>query len=253
MVKPTRETLLSAIERNASAVLSLPSGGMMRTHKSRFLRAEPEGFWMETPAESSGLIVELIGSGIPVDVSFKAENLNVVFNSQLLGHEAAYRLNDDVSVSAACVKFPDELRLVQRRNVYRVNVPTDASISARIWVIPEHWILRDKPSATAELKVALRDLCATGMGVVVHPRDGKPPQFAQEQRLRIGLKLDDEEIILDARVKHVLPNPDRSVRVGIQFKKLESDVEGRRTLTRLNAVIAQMQRDEVKRSRQLSA
>ena len=41
-----------AIVRNAAVVLSLPSAGLLRHHKSRFLAETDEGFWVESvPAE----------------------------------------------------------------------------------------------------------------------------------------------------------------------------------------------------------
>ena len=41
------DILLDAITRGVSAVLSLPSAGILRHHKSRFLGEDQNGFWME--------------------------------------------------------------------------------------------------------------------------------------------------------------------------------------------------------------
>jgi hypothetical protein len=38
--------------------------------------------------------------------------------------------------------------------------------------------------------------------------------------------------------------------MGIQFKKLEKDIEGRQTLVKLTELVGYMQREEIKRKRQ---
>ena len=52
--------LTQAIDRNAPAVLALPSAGMVRYYKSRFLRAVDHRVWLEGIPEERPLIETLI-------------------------------------------------------------------------------------------------------------------------------------------------------------------------------------------------
>ena len=51
-------------------VISLPSAGMLRHHRSRFLAAESEGFWVEALPAERALIDELIVNQVPATISF---------------------------------------------------------------------------------------------------------------------------------------------------------------------------------------
>ncbi len=57
--------------RNVGAALSLPSAGMLRHSKSRFLNSTDEGFLVESPPEEQALIAQLIAEKRPVGISFK--------------------------------------------------------------------------------------------------------------------------------------------------------------------------------------
>ena len=45
---------------NARLVLSLPSAGLLRHHKSRFLAIAADGIWIECPPDDRALIDDLI-------------------------------------------------------------------------------------------------------------------------------------------------------------------------------------------------
>jgi hypothetical protein len=75
------------------------------------------------------------------------------------------------------------------------------------------------------------------------------PLLGVDQRLRVLLHFGEEEALLDARVRHAHGLPDKSQRVGAQFKKLENDLEGRQTQSKLSAIVAHLQRQEILRAR----
>jgi len=60
MPNPNYETLKDAIARNCGAVLSLPSAGMIRHHKTRFLAEAENGFWIEGAPEAERHLVEAL-------------------------------------------------------------------------------------------------------------------------------------------------------------------------------------------------
>jgi hypothetical protein len=76
--------LSNAIARNAAAVLSLPSAGMLRHHKTRFLAETPEGFWVESAAGDRALIDDVIASVQPAGISFRGGIHRVAFTAPLL-------------------------------------------------------------------------------------------------------------------------------------------------------------------------
>ncbi|HWB54161.1 MAG TPA: hypothetical protein VG722_08210, partial [Tepidisphaeraceae bacterium] len=81
----------SAIARNAGIVLSLPSAGILRHHKSRFLAECEEGIWVEAPPEERPLINELINSQQPSGISFRHGSIKVVFSAPIRRHNPDYR------------------------------------------------------------------------------------------------------------------------------------------------------------------
>ncbi|HTL27898.1 MAG TPA: hypothetical protein VL282_01700, partial [Tepidisphaeraceae bacterium] len=141
------DMLADAIARNAAMVLSLPSAGMLRHHKSRFLATDDGNFWVESAAEDRVLIDELIGTQAPVGISFKANHKTVAFAVPILSRNTEYRVNAETTVEALLLKYPENIRAIQRRNNYRVAIARGTELLVRIWRIPEHVYLKDRPLA----------------------------------------------------------------------------------------------------------
>ena len=249
--------LKDAVARGAAAVLSLPSDGMLRHHRTRFLvPADHDGFWIEAPpaaANERPLINQLITTRAPVGVSLKTGINKIVFASLVRQFEAALPVNDQTVVDALLLAWPDQVQAVQRRSDYRAALdPADADdLRVRCWRIAEHHHLRDKPLASAALRVVPRDLSAGGMGLLYTP-DPDGPKLADEQRLRITLahrESSGHELILEGRVRHTRPLPGGNYRLGVQFKKLEDDLEGRQALAALTQIVGLLQRTEIRRKR----
>jgi c-di-GMP-binding flagellar brake protein YcgR len=244
-----------AIARNQAAVLSLPSAGMLRHCKSRLLSDCEQGVWLESAVDQRVLIDELIGSQRPAAVSFKAGTKKVSFAATLLRRDEHFRVNADTVVEAVLMARPAEVKAVQRRNDYRVRISTDADeIQARMWRIPEHVLLRDRPLSALELHITMRDLSLGGMGVLIAPRaNGEPLRLLSNERVRIELKHADQELLIEGRLRHIPPalagNTNSLMRVGVQFSTLENDMEGRQTLATLTKIVGALQRDEVRRMR----
>src|SRR5688500_16594183 len=152
------DMLLDAIARNAGIVLSLPSAGMLRHHKSRFLSEAAGGFYVESVPGEATLIDSLVLSQQPAGISFKNGHLKVVFASPVQRRETGYKINATTEVEALMVSFPSEIKAIQRRNNYRVKIPAGAELSARVWRIPQHVYLGDRPMASQEVACELRDI-----------------------------------------------------------------------------------------------
>jgi c-di-GMP-binding flagellar brake protein YcgR len=249
MKSADKETLREAIARNAGAVLSLPSAGMLRHHRTRLLAPEEDGFWLEAPAGEKGLIDQLSASEHPVGVSLKSGASKVVFTTFIRTFQGQMQINTETAVDALLLAWPEDLKAIQRRSDYRVQVPIDGDVAVKVWRIPEHHFLADKPPASAQITATLRDMSVGGMGIVVEMK-AEDPKLTPDQRLRVTLHYaDNNQLLLEGRVKHIKSLPSGKFRVGCQFKKMQQDLEGRQAIATITHIVGQLQRDEIRRRR----
>jgi hypothetical protein len=249
MAADNLDMLTDAIARNAGIVLSLPSAGMLRHHKSRFLDEGPGGFWVEAAPRDGPLVDSLILSQQPAGVSFKAGPLKVVFPAILLHRDPAYPINALVEVEAVLLAMPAEVKVIQRRNNYRVKI-LPGEVTVRTWRIAEHAYLGDRPMHAQEVRCELRDLSVSGIGVVFRGEYGEPPKVSPEDRLRIEFTHGENKILLEGRMCYpVKPMKKTELRAGVQFKALEDNLDGRQILSQLTRIVGELQRDEVRRFR----
>src|SRR5262245_7555084 len=125
--------LSDAIARNSAIVLSLPSAGMLRHHKSRFLPEEDAGFWIAGVRGDELLINELIAGQTPVGISFRAGPQKVSFAVPMLGRDPEFRMNAETTLDAIQLAIPEKVKAVQRRSNYRVRVPQAGDLVVRVW------------------------------------------------------------------------------------------------------------------------
>jgi len=244
--------LSEAIARNSAIVLSLPSAGMLRHHKTRLLDEDADGFWIESVPPSERLLINALMSGsIPVGVSFRAGPQKVSFAVLVIKRQEDYRVNAQLTVEALQLAFPAAVKAMQRRSNYRVRVPEGSELSVRIWRIAEHFFLTDKPMASQEIVATLRHISIGGIGAMLQGRNNESPKVLAGERLRITLKYKElDELILEARVRYMPPEGTPTpFRCGVQFKKLENNLEGRQNLASLTRIVGELQRDEVRRTR----
>ena len=253
MVDQGFDMLADAVARNAAAVISLPAGGELHHHKTRFLRPDEQGVWLESVAGQGRQIAGLIDAAVPVGVSFRGEVHRVAFCARILRMDKEFHVSDGLRVPAILLAHPAEVTPIQRRSAYRVPVPMDSDLRLRAWRIADHAYVNDRPLAAQEMTCLPRNLSVGGIGMMVQPKRDRAPRLAQGERLRLELVYRDTNVILEGRIRHPERAPDDppagGFYVGVQFAKLEDNLEGRQTLAWINSIIAELQRDEVKRSR----
>jgi len=252
MASNNLEILIDAIARNAGIVLSLPSAGLLRHHKSRFLSEAPEGFWVESIPSEKPLVEELIRNQHPAGISFKAGTTKVVFTTPVQRLDLAYRVNDETQIPALLMAMPAEVKAIQRRHNYRVAVQAGSDITVKVWRIPERAYLRDRPMAAQQIKCEVRDVSLGGLGVTFMGEANEPPKVSIEDRLRVEVTFGGMAFLLEGRMRKPTAAPNASasmIRTGIVFKPLDQDLEGRQTLAALTRIVGQLQRDEVRRHR----
>jgi c-di-GMP-binding flagellar brake protein YcgR len=244
------EMLLQAVARNQGAVLSLPSAGMLRHYKSRLLAEHEGGILVESPGGESALIQELIEKRTPCGISFRGGTSKVMFASPILRPEIGWRINADTVVDAVLLEFPTQIKALQRRANYRVDIPLDADLSLRVWRIAERAYIKEQPMAAQEIKAKIRDLSTGGVGVTLFGKDNQKPLVSTADRLRVMLRYGEQSLIVEGRMRSPTGESGANTIVtGIQFKKLENDLEGRRVLTQLTRIVGELQREETRRIR----
>src|SRR3954467_4349366 len=137
-------------------------------------------------------------------------------------------MNSQVNITALRMSLPQALKVIKWRNSYRVHVPADTELNARIWRMAADEELTNRPLEKNELNVAVRDISLGGMGIDVTGHAGKPPLLFANDRVRIQLTLKDARVILEGRVRYPtpLPNPNQ-IQAGIQFKPTDKTLQGR--------------------------
>ena len=247
------QQLRDAIGRSGGCVVSLASSiGLLSHSKSRFLAEDRSGFWVESGRADRELIDEMVRVGRDAGFSFKTGNTKLVFASPILQREPQYVVNPGLTVEAMCVRWPAEVKAIQRRANYRAVVVADSDLSVRIWRIGRSAYLKDRPAAALELQATLRDISTGGIGVTFLPKDQNPPLVSPEDRLRIRLTLPGcEELLLEGRLRYPMKRAKDAtqVRAGIQFRQLNDDLEERQALATLTKMVGEMQRAEARRFR----
>ncbi len=250
MAESHTEVLNAAVARNTSAVLSVPTAGMPRHMKTRFLGDEDDGLWLEVEATASGLFDSVVRDRQGVGVSFKTGTRTIMFATKVLELRSEYRMNSQLTVAAIRVERPAEIKSVQRRTNYRVRIIDASEFLVRVWRIADKFVLRDKPPATTEMCVEPRDLSSGGINLLVKSAGADPARrIVDGQRLRIQLHYQQSDVLLEAFVRHVDDTPGGQQRLGVQFANAEADLEGRQALSKVNAIVAALAREEVRQAR----
>ncbi len=91
MIPSEISLLQEAIARNMGVVLSLPSAGMLRHHKSRFLTEMDGGFLLEAPPAEHLLVEALITSKQSCGVAFKKDHNKIIFAAAIRARQPEYR------------------------------------------------------------------------------------------------------------------------------------------------------------------
>ena len=244
------ELVLEAAARNVSAVLSLPSAGMLRNHKSRFIAELEGGLLFEAPSGEQALIDELIRTQTPCAVSFRSGVFKVMFATRIRRTQKDWKLNDHMSVDVLLADIPTEVRATQKRSNYRVEIPPDTDIAVRVWRLGPAEYYKPQPSSTKEVKAEIRNISSGGVGVRLVGKDGQLPVICTEDRLRIEIKVNGQSIVVEGKMRAPATAPQNGViNTGIQFKKLEDNLEGRQTLAQLVRVVGELQREELRMAR----
>jgi len=241
-----------AIARNSSMVLSLPHAGKLRHHKSRFLADAGDGFWVRAVPGEQSLLESIIESNQPAGVSFRIGETKVMFATKIEHYQkdftAAGATNEARGGEALLLRFPEDVKAVQRRKNFRVPVPpTSTDLQVKIWTMSEAAQLRDKPPANREIFCDVRDISVGGIGVTIKQLGFRPPAISSGDRLRIQLTMRDVSVLLEGRLRHPPKTSDNALRAGIQFRVLGDGREDRQAAASLSRIVNDLQREAIRR------
>jgi c-di-GMP-binding flagellar brake protein YcgR len=236
-----------AVARSVSTLLSLPSAGMFRNHRSRFISDFESGILMQAPGSDRALIAELVRNKTPCMVSFRKGIYNVIFAAPIRRAEPRWRLNDHTMLDALLMEFPSEIKVVQRRAHHRIEIPPHTEIAVRVCRLAGDEDVNAEPPGDREVTAEVRDVSVGGIGVKLIGSDGKKPKICAEDRLRIVLMFEGQGLVIEGQIRPpAVPPTGDTIITGIKFKVLEDNLEDRRTSTRLLQIVGELQRRELR-------
>jgi hypothetical protein len=250
-VQDHHQTLADAVARSAAAVLSISCSGKIRNFKTRFLGESEMGIWIEVPDLAGGMAKNVYSVNQEIGVSFLTNHRRLSFVTTIVQIDPEFRINQTVTTTAIQVAPAAEIKVVQRRSAYRVTVPSNSDLIVKVWRIANHVHISDRPLASQEIKVQLRNLSTGGMLIQLADSQPRSRKLAAEQRLRIELRYQELELILDGQVR-CDERPGESNLAGIIFKIDGDDLDGRQDLAALTRIVGDLSQDEVKRVRRVA-
>jgi len=249
MADSDQSIVWQAIDDHREVVASIALGETPIAFRGQFKGRDGDGFAFQPhllPEEFTAATVEV---GLKATFSFGANRSAIEFEAEVHSIEK----NSEAGVVAR-FGAPDEIKVTQRRAHFRAPANGDSVANLAVHKIPAHWVLRDRPKPSMQLRVELVDVSLGGMCLHILPHRLGPDAVAMGDRLRIGIVHKDEEAVLDGNIIYRSDaREDGSVRVGVEFRKSANSIESRRALTLLNQIIAAIQRRNIRKGLAASA
>jgi PilZ domain len=248
MIDPfARSIFEQAVDNQWSAVAGIRYDERPHLFDSRFLKRGDQAFWFETLTWP-----QVLPTGKPsvlkATFEFGSSGRCVIVRADMRSVELMPNPCGG-TLAIACCSEPSEIKVTQRRANFRTLVPSNAPLSVAVWKIPPHWVLRDRPKPSMQLKIELIDLSTGGMCLNVRPRPAGSDSIGKDDRVRVEMRFEESDAILDGQVVHRAPAaPDGSIRIGVAFRKLENTIEGRRGLFLIDRAIGALQRKTIRRA-----
>lgn len=242
--------LSDAAGRNVPLVLSLPSDGVLRHFKSRFLRIDQDGIWIDSVPAEKRLLAELVAGQSAIAVAFKSGPVNYLFSSHATSTVDRFQLHADVaSVPALRLQLPQELKTVQRRAAYRTRVRAD-DLAFAAWRIGPQAELKTTPMESQRLNAEPLDLSLGGMGVLLRPNWGEMPVVTPGERLRVELTSPEGTVLLEARLRGGRSSKDAGGLIaGVQWVLPQDTLRAAQLTGYLEKLVNRLQRQELRRGK----
>jgi len=233
-----------AVDDQRSALGSISPTDGSQVFNAQFLHRDAGGFSFQTADWPDSISTEAAGSGLSVTFQFAINGAWVQF---LADARSIERKKAPGGANLAIVRCsgPTEFTVTQRRAQFRAVVPPEAPLAITAWKIPPHWVLRDRPKPSAQLRVELIDISSGGACLKIFQHRLGLDSIANGDRLRAELRFGGIDAVFDGKVVWTSPQDDGSMRIGVAFQKLENTIEGRRGASLIDHAIAALQRHAI--------
>ncbi|MGA2501187.1 MAG: PilZ domain-containing protein [Tepidisphaeraceae bacterium] len=239
------DPLETAVAQHVAAVLSIPVGGTLRHFKVRLMTLDEESLLIETAADQDLLLQQIVDCKTTVGMTFRLEQTKFIFATTAVDLQRTRTPLQAPSIHLR-LRRPAALKTVQRRVGYRASVSPAADCTVRAWKIPEEQRLEKKVGSTHEIPLSIRDISEGGLGFCVAQHDGKPYELAVNQRLRVTVKFEGQELVVEGRVRHYKTLSDMSLVVGVQFVQSAEDPAARQAVAGMQRIVSHLVRHEAR-------
>ena len=215
-----------------------------RSIVSRVVAVDAGGVWLALPGESVADVERVVGRSSAAITLRRPDGDERLFVGFILG----VRRDGAPMVRVAT---PATLTDPRRRSQHRLELGPEesASMKTRAWRIDERVPLRDRPAASREWRCTILDLSLGGMRVALWPRHAvtPPPATGDRSRFEIFDAASDEPMLIGGHVLHVRSDAGGLSVCNICFETHAYSVAARRDASRLQRLVATMQRSAIRR------
>jgi c-di-GMP-binding flagellar brake protein YcgR len=231
-----------AVDDQRDVVAAVTVGNLTHFFAAKLLKRMEAGFFFQTVSWPTAVPKSILTNELQLALRFGTSGAVVQLQAAVQAITPTTRADGMEIIIVRCGK-PAEVLLVQRRAHFRALVPTAAPIELNVWKVPDHWVLRDKPKPSMQLKAQLVDISPGGICLKILPHRLGPDAVAKGDRLRAELVFSETSAVFDCRVVYRSGvAPDGSIRVGITFRQIENSIEGRKGNALLDRVLGALQR-----------
>ncbi len=176
-----------------------------------------------------------ISLGQCVGMSVKYNFGKILFETKVIDLEPS--LNPEEG-GIVVLELPNRIEAVDRRSYYRIPIPKNISVKAKITHAAESFLAKNSKNTGRSITGNMVDISAGGLQVAVDAKQCR--DFKQGQTVTIGfIPMENEETIeLNAQIRSILPTANENdVCLGLQMIGLESTRQGRDKLRKLVRVV----------------
>lgn len=238
----TIEVVEQSVRDNALAVLTLQTGDLWHTFKSRFLESDPSRrFFVLDYQPTDGAPPPPLNAGQCVGLSVRYKSRKVMF-ATVVEAKGRFVVDSSASVPAIRYRWPASLMELQRRVYYRTAVPIGTVMVANLW--PGGAAARNGAQNATRAVVSGQTLDISCGGALIRLNQLQPPPWGEGETLGVELHMPDGRppAICNAHYRGVRHDGQSELCVAIQFVGLELSAESRATLHRLSRTVQKFHR-----------
>ena len=200
---------------------------------------------LDVPTRQGHLVP--IHEGEQVEVYFRVDDNRYFFQSSVTAR-ADVALSTRVNLPVLVLVPPQVVEKRQRRRCYRANMKAPRRLMAQV-----HLPAAARPLRKSDLSLEVADLSAGGMRLLFGGTFAFCP-LQPAQKLSLTFLFDrasKQPVTLEVRVQHVTAIADGIVHIGLEFVGLGESLEGRVLQDRIRRFVAERERQELQRLRDL--